>query len=69
MAHLSALHGKAPNGTIGYKGLNKDSRFRKDSQYVVYLLWQKEMRETAADVYNLMKGTRQHALPVGEFMD
>ena len=21
MAHLSALHGKAPNGTIGYKGL------------------------------------------------
>ena len=49
--------------------LNKDSRFRKDSQYVFYLLWQKEMREIAAGVYNLMKGTRQHALPVGEFMD
>ena len=27
------------------------------------------MREIAAGVYNLMKGTRQHALPVGEFMD
>ena len=27
------------------------------------------MRELAAGVYNLMKGTRRHALPVGEFMD
>ena len=27
------------------------------------------MRELAAGVYNLMKGTRQHAMPVGEFMD
>ena len=49
--------------------LNKDSRFRKDCQYVFFLLWQKEMRELAAGVYNLMKGTRQHAMPVGEFMD
>ena len=49
--------------------LNKDSCFRKDSQYVFYLLWQKEMCEIAAGVYNLMKGTHQHALPVGEFMD
>ena len=30
--------------------LNKDSRFRKDPQYVFYLLWQKEMRELAAGV-------------------
>ena len=49
--------------------LNKDSRFRKDSQYVFYLLWQKEMCEVATGVYNLMKGTRQHALPVAECMD
>ena len=49
--------------------LNRDSCFRKDSQYVFYLLWQKEMHELAADVYNLMKGTRQHALPVGDFID
>ena len=48
--------------------LNKDSRFRKDSQYIFYLLWQKEMRELAAGVYNLLKGTRQHPLPVGELM-
>ena len=38
--------------------LNRDSRFRKESQYVFFLLWQKEMRELAAGVYNLMKGTR-----------
>ena len=49
--------------------LNKDSRFCKDCQYVFFLLWQKEMRELAAGVYNLMKGTRKHALPVREFMD
>ena len=49
--------------------LNKDYRFRKDCQYVFFLLWQKEMRELAAGVYNLMKGTRQHAMPVGESMD
>ena len=32
--------------------LNKDSRFRKDAQYVFYLLWQKEMRQLSAGVYN-----------------
>ena len=49
--------------------MNKDGKFRKDDQYVFYLLWQKEMRELAAGVYNFLKGTRQHALTVGEFMD
>ena len=49
--------------------LNKDSRFRKDDQYAFYLLWQKEMREISAGVYNLLKSTRQHAMPVGEFVD
>ena len=38
--------------------LNKDSRFRKNAQYVFYLLWQKEMRELSAGVYNLLKSTR-----------
>ena len=47
--------------------INKDSRFRKDCQY--FLLWQKEMCELAAGVYNLTKGTHQHAMPVGEFKD
>ena len=49
--------------------LHKDGRFRKDDQYVFYLLWQKEMGQLAAAVCNLRKGTRQHAMPVGDFMD
>ena len=49
--------------------LNKDSRFRKDPQYVFFLLWQKEMRELSAGVYNLLKGTRQRAMPVHVFLD
>ena len=28
-----------------------------------------EMREIAAGVYNGLKSTQQHAMPVGEFMD
>ena len=48
---------------------NRDSRFRKDNHYIFYLLWQKEMHELAAGVYNLMKGTQQHTLSVGDFMD
>ena len=49
--------------------LHKDGRFRKDDLYVFYLLWQKEMGQLAAGVCNFLKGTRQHAMPVGEFMD
>ena len=30
--------------------LNKDSRFRKNDQYVFFLLWQREMREIAAGI-------------------
>ena len=49
--------------------LNKDSRFRKDPQYVFYLLWQKEMRELSAGVYNLLKQSRatQH-MTVGSLL-
>ena len=49
--------------------LHKDGRFRKDDQYVFYLLWQKEMRQLAAGVCNMLKGTRQGAMPVGDFID
>ena len=38
--------------------LNKDPRFRKDPQYIFFLMWQKEMRELAAGVYNLMQSSR-----------
>ena len=43
------------------------TRVRKNPQYVFYLLWQKEMRELSAGVYNLLKSTRrQH---VGSLTD
>ena len=49
--------------------LHKDSQFRADDQYVFYFLWQKEMREVQAGVYNLLKSMRRHALLLGQFMD
>ena len=49
--------------------LNKDSRFRKDAQYVFYLLWQKEMRQLSAGVYNLLKTTRQQSVSVSMLLD
>ena len=49
--------------------LNKDGHFRKENQYVFYLLWQKELQELASGIYNLLKGTRQHPMPVRDFVD
>ena len=40
----------SPSEYIKSRLLNKDSRFRKDAQYVFYLLWQKEMRQLALGV-------------------
>ena len=37
---------------------NKDCRFRKDPQYVFYLLKEKESRELKAGVYNLLKTSK-----------
>ncbi len=48
---------------------NKDSHFRKDAQYVFYLLWQKEMRELSAGVYNLLKSTRSQAMSVSALLN
>ena len=49
--------------------LHRDSRFRKDPQYVFFLLWQKELRQLSAGVYNLMKRTEQHRMSVQLFLD
>ena len=49
--------------------LNKDSRFRKDAQYVFYLLWQKEMKQLSAGVYNLLKTTKQQSMSVRMLLD
>ena len=48
--------------------LNKDSRFRKDPQYVFYLLWQKELRELAAGVYNVLQANVGNARSVHELL-
>ena len=49
--------------------LNKDARFHKDAQYVFYLLWQKEMRELSAGVYNMLKSTRSQSMSVSKLLD
>ena len=49
--------------------LNKDSRFRKDAQYLFYLLWQKEMKQLSAGVYNLLKTTKQQSMSVRMLLD
>ena len=49
--------------------LNKDSRFWKDSQYVFFLLWQRELRQLLAGVHNLMKRTEQQQMSVQLFLD
>ena len=47
-------------------GCSTKTRFRKDPQYVFYLLWQKEMRELSAGVYNLLKQShRKERMTVG----
>ena len=49
--------------------LNKESHFRKDAQYVFYLLSQKEKREISAGVFNMLKCTKQRPMSVGTLLD
>ena len=50
--------------------MNKDSRFRKDPQYVFYLLWQHELKQLSAGIYNLLKsGKNRQGLSVGQFLN
>ena len=48
--------------------LNKDPRFRKDPQYVFFLLWQQEMRQISAGIYNVLKSTGKGKMPVRELL-
>ena len=47
---------------------NKDDRFRKDPQYVFYLLHQKEMRELASGVYNTLQASRARSMAVSNLL-
>ena len=59
----------SPSEYVKSRVLNKDSRFRKDAQYVFYLLWQKEMRQLASGVYNLLKSTRRQSRSVSMLLE
>ena len=48
--------------------LNKDGRFRKNPQYIFYLLWQKEMRELQMGIYNVIKCSKSQPMAVGSLM-
>ena len=67
--HIQSTHTHTVYAHTYSERTHKESRFRKHPQYVFFHLWQKELRELAAVVYNLLKGRRQHVMPVGEFMD
>ena len=74
--HVKAAFKKLRETNWVYADVEDDDASRRviecvseDPQYVFFLLWQKELRELAAGVYNLLMGRRQHVMPVGEFMD
>jgi len=48
--------------------LNQDSRFRKNSEYVFYYLWQKELRELSSGICNAMKRVGKHNMSVKDFL-
>ena len=59
----------SPSQYIKSKLLNKDPHFRKDTQYVFYRLWQKEMRELSSGIYNLLKSTRRQSMSVSMLLE
>ena len=48
--------------------LNKDSRFREKIHNVFFLLWQQEMRQISAGIYNDLKSISKGRMPVHEFL-
>jgi len=49
--------------------MNCDSRFHKNPEFVFYYLWQKEMRELSAGIYNILNSTGKRHPSVKEFVD
>ena len=49
--------------------MNNDSRFRKNPEFVFFYLFQKEMRELSAGIYNVLNSTRKRHLSVKQFVD
>ena len=49
--------------------LNKDSRYRKNAEFVVYYLWKKELRELSAGIYNVLSSCGRRDLTAKQFLD
>ena len=49
--------------------MNNDSRFCKNPEFIFYYLWQKEMRELSAGIYNVLNSTSRKHLSVKQFVD
>ena len=49
--------------------MNSDTRFRKSPEFVFYYLWQKEMRELSAGIYNALNSRNKRHLSVQQFVD
>ena len=49
--------------------MNADSRFRKSPEYLFYCLFQKEMRQLAESIYNVLDSTGKRHLTVKQFME
>ena len=49
--------------------INKDRHFKKDPQYIFYILWQEDLRKLSADVYNVLKSTRRAPMSVSTLLN
>ena len=49
--------------------MNSDSRFRKNAEFVFYYLWQRELRELSAGIYNALNSTSRKHLSVQQFVN
>ena len=49
--------------------LNSNSRFRKNAKFAFYNLWNKELRELSAGIYNVLNSTTRSHLSVKQFVD
>ena len=49
--------------------LNSNSRFRKNAEFVSYYLWNKELCELSAGIYNVLNSTSRRHLSVKQFVD
>ena len=49
--------------------MNCDSRFRKSPEFVLYYLWQKELRELSSGIYNVLNSTSRRHQTVKQFVD